>query len=96
MSKLLHTLVISPDQVQGPAHGMPIGRPDSLTSQHIEVGIVLRDMLGEACAADYLARHEVAPTVARRVLSEPARRRGNHAATPDLASDGEDDSSTHH
>jgi len=74
MSKLLHSLV-TPDQVQDPAHGMPIGRPDTLTSQHIEVGIVLHAMLGEACAADYLARHDVASSVARRVLEQPARRR---------------------
>lgn len=76
MSKLLHSLV-SPDQVQDPAHGMPIGRPDTLTSQHIEVGIALSAMLGEACAADYLARHDVAGAVARRVLGQPARRRSS-------------------
>ncbi|UUZ47455.1 hypothetical protein LP420_29915 [Massilia sp. B-10] len=70
MSTLLHTLVTSPEQVQDPAHGKPIGRPDTLTSQHIEVGIVLHAMLGEACAADYLARHAVASTVAQR--AEPA------------------------
>ncbi|HEY0065598.1 MAG TPA: hypothetical protein VGC21_26010 [Telluria sp.] len=94
MSKLLHTLVIRPDQVQGPAHGMPIGRPDSLTSQHIEVGIVLRDMLGEACAADYLARHDVASTVAQRVLGEPARRRSSNVAAPELG-DADDGAQRH-
>jgi hypothetical protein len=77
MSTLLHTLVTSPDQVQDPAHGLPIGRPDTLTSQHIEVGIVLYAMLGEACAADYLARHDVASSVAQRVLSQPSRRRSS-------------------
>jgi len=74
MSKLLHSLV-SPDQVQDPAHGQPIGRPDTLTSQHVEVGLVLHAMLGEACAADYLARHAVAASVTQRVLGQPARRR---------------------
>lgn len=77
MSTLRHTLVTSPEQVQDPAHGMSIGRPDTLTSQHIEVGIVLHAMLGEACAADYLARHAVASAVAQRVLSQPSRRRSS-------------------
>lgn len=75
MNNLLHTLVTTPDQVPGPAHGMPIGRPDALTAQHIEVSLVLHAMLGPSCAADYLARHEVSGSVARRVLGEPDRRR---------------------
>lgn len=89
MSNLLHSLVSSPGMVQGPAtHSpvagvapeLPIGRPDTLTSQHVEVGIVLHAMLGEACAADYLARHDVASAIAQRVLTHPEKRRPNPGA----------------
>jgi hypothetical protein len=82
MSNLLHTLVTSPGMVQGPATHSPsagadahIGRPDTLTSQHVEVGIVLSAMLGESCAADYLARHDVNASVTQRVLTHPEKRR---------------------
>ena len=54
---------------------MPLGRPDSLTAQHVEVGLVLNTMLGATAASDYFARQSVNPKVARRVLSETGRRR---------------------
>lgn len=62
-------LVDSPQQV---------GRPDSITSERLQVALVLSQMLGEQAAAAYLARQAVDAKVARRVLS--GRRR---------ASDGE-------
>lgn len=57
-----------------------IGRPDSLTAQRVEVGIVLHAMLGLAAATEYFAKHEVDPGVARRVLDPLGRRRGSHDA----------------
>ena len=90
MSKLLHSLVSSPDLVQGPvshssAHGgEPIGRPDTETSQHVEVGIVLNDVLGQSCAADYLARHHVQASVAQRVLEHPEKRRPSPKVPPSM------------
>ena len=57
-----------------------IGRPDSLTAQRVEVGLVLHAMLGAAAANDYFAKHKVAPGVVLRVLSPSGRRRGNHDA----------------
>ena len=56
-----------------------VGRPDSLTSQRIQVGLVLSQMLGEAAAAAYLARHAVDAKVAQRVLSDEGRRRAGDA-----------------
>lgn len=58
-----------------------IGRPDTLTAQRVEVGIVLHAMLGEAAASDYFAKHNIAPGVALRVLSAAGRRRGTHDAS---------------
>jgi hypothetical protein len=52
-----------------------LGRPDSLTAQRIEVGLVLNTMLGVAAASDYLARQAVRAKVAERVLSASGRRR---------------------
>ncbi|MEJ7805882.1 MAG: hypothetical protein WKG03_08190 [Telluria sp.] len=52
-----------------------VGRPDSLTSQRIQVGLVLSQMLGEQAAAAYLARQAVDAKVAQRVLS--GRRRAS-------------------
>lgn len=57
-----------------------IGRPDSLTSQHVEVGIVLNAMLGFSAANDYLMRHEIDSAVIARVLSTGGQRRGEHDA----------------
>ncbi len=57
----------------------PVGRPDQLTAQHIQVGLVLHQMLGEAAAAAYLARHAVEAKVAQRVLSDDGRRRASDA-----------------
>lgn len=58
-----------------------IGRPDTLTAQRVEVGIVLLTMLGEAAASDYFAKHNIDPGVALRVLNPAGRRRGNHDAS---------------
>jgi hypothetical protein len=52
-----------------------VGRPDSLTAQRIQVGLVLNQMLGEQAACAYLARQEVDARVAQRVLSDGGRRR---------------------
>jgi hypothetical protein len=60
------TLIAPPQQV---------GRPDSLTAQRIQVGLVLNQMLGEQAASAYLARQEVNAKVAQRVLSDNGRRR---------------------
>jgi hypothetical protein len=57
-----------------------IGRPDTLTAQHVEVAIILNAMLGRSAANDYLVRHEVAAQVIERVLSPGGRRRGKHDA----------------
>ena len=58
-----------------------IGRPDSLTAQRIEVGIVLNAMLGIAAATDYLSKHAVDACLIQRVLSTTGRRRGSHDAS---------------
>lgn len=57
-----------------------IGRPDTLTAQRVEVGIVLQAMLGMSAASDYFAKHDVDMDVALRVLSPLGRRRGSHDA----------------
>ncbi len=53
----------------------PLGRPDSLTAQRIQVGLVLNAMLGASAASDYFARQSVNAKTAQRVLSESGRRR---------------------
>ena len=58
-----------------------IGRPDTLTAQRVEVGIVLNAMLGLSAATDYLSKHAVDGCVMQRVLSPTGRRRGNHDAS---------------
>ena len=58
-----------------------IGRPDSLTAQRIEVGIVLNAMLGMSAATDYLSKHAINVDVIERVLCETGRRRGSHDAS---------------
>ena len=68
-----------------PSHGSAgtlrvVGRPDVLTSQKVEVSIILQAMLGTTVAAEYLADNEVALTVSMRVLTQPALRRGRHDA----------------
>ncbi len=57
-----------------------VGRPDTLTAQRVEVGIVLHAMLGLSAATDYFAKHALNPALALRVLSPSGRRRGNHDA----------------
>ena len=58
-----------------------VGRPDSLTAQRIQVGLVLSQMLGEAAACAYLARQSVDAKVAQRVLSDSGRRRASDGAS---------------
>ena len=58
-----------------------VARPDTLTSQHVEVGIVLNAMLGFSAANDYLMRHEIGNDVITRVLSVGGPRRGKHDAS---------------
>lgn len=58
-----------------------IGRPDTLTAQRVEVGIVLNAMLGRSAALDYLNKHAVNGRVIDRVLGAAGRRRGNHDAS---------------
>ena len=56
------------------------GRPDTLTAQKVEVGIILQAMLGTPAAAEYLDNNAIARSVALRVLFEPHLRRGHHDA----------------
>lgn len=58
-----------------------VGRPDSLTAQRIQVGLVLCQMLGKQAASAYLARQAVDAKVAQRVLSGPGRRRASDDAS---------------
>ena len=57
------------------------GRPDLLTAQKVEVGIILQAMLGTPAAADYLENNAIERAVALRVLFEPHLRRGQHDAS---------------
>jgi hypothetical protein len=57
-----------------------LGRPDTLTAQRVEVGMVLHAMLGMAAAVDYFGKHGVNDAVVQRVLSNQGRRRGTHDA----------------
>ncbi|MDB5916620.1 MAG: hypothetical protein JWR40_854 [Massilia sp.] len=56
------------------------GRPDTLTAQKVEVGIILQAMLGTPAAAEYLETNAIERSVALRVLFEPHLRRGHHDA----------------
>jgi hypothetical protein len=56
------------------------GRPDQLTAQKVEVGIVLQAMLGTAAAAEYFDNNAIDRAVALRVLFQPTMRRGRHDA----------------
>jgi hypothetical protein len=58
-----------------------VARPDTLTAQRVEVGIVLNAMLGRAAAVEYLSKHSVSNCVMQRVLSPMGQRRGNHDAS---------------
>lgn len=58
-----------------------VGRPDNLTAQRIQVGLVLSQVLGEQAAAAYLSRQAVDAKVARRVLSDGGRRRASDDAS---------------
>ena len=56
------------------------GRPDALTAQKVEVGIILQAMLGTQAAAEYLENNAIERSVALRVLFQPEFRRGRHDA----------------
>lgn len=87
MSHLIHALsnataLAEPHSAkrdQAVSRSYPLGRPDSLTAQRIEVGLVLNTMLGPSAASDYLARQAVSAKVAQRVLSATGRRRRSDA-----------------
>lgn len=81
MSNLILSISSAPCLAEPILAEQQIGRPDSLTSQHVEVGLVLNAMLGASAAADYLARRKVDPKIAERVLSKSGRRRGTHDAS---------------
>ena len=66
--------------VDGAASLRSIGRPDTLTAQRVEVGLVLHAMLGVSAATDYFSKHDVCEQIAARVLSPGGRRRGTHDA----------------
>jgi hypothetical protein len=57
------------------------GRPDVLTAQKVEVGIVLQAMLGTTAAAEYFDNNSIDRAVALRVLFQPKLRRGRHDAS---------------
>ena len=84
MSKLIHALskakaFADPHpatlDLAGAPSAPPLGRPDSVTAQRIQVGLVLNAMLGASAASDYFARQSVNAKTAQRVLSESGRRR---------------------
>jgi hypothetical protein len=71
-----------PNRDTAPAATLRIaGRPDFLTAQKVEVGIILQAMLGTSAAAEYLENNAVAAAVAKRVLFQPQLRRGRHDAS---------------
>ena len=61
--------------VQAASRSYSLGRPDRLTAQRVEVGLVLNTMLGAEAASAYLARQSVSAKIAQRVLSASGRRR---------------------
>jgi hypothetical protein len=63
-----------------PAVSVIAGRPDLLTAQKVEVGIILQAMLGTQAALEYMDNNAIARTVAARVLNQPELRRGRHDA----------------
>jgi hypothetical protein len=72
------------EAVQAGASGSPLrlaARPDLLTAQRVEVGIILQAMLGTPTAAEYLENNAVNPLVILRVLFQPHLRRGRHDAS---------------
>lgn len=81
-----HLVSACPAMPEGEERDVPlplrtIGRPDTLTAQRVEVGMVLYAMLGPSAAAEYLTKHAVDPGVMERVLSGNGRRRGTHDAS---------------
>ena len=54
------------------------GRPDHLTAQKVEVGLILQAMLGTQAAVEYMDSNAINRCVAARVLNQPEQRRGRH------------------
>ena len=68
-----------PDSNGVPTPAQPLaGRPDHLTAQKVEVGIILQAMLGTQAAIDYMENNAINRRVASRVLHHPELRRGRH------------------
>ncbi len=81
-----HLVPAAPPAPAGEQRDVPlplrtIGRPDTLTAQRVEVGLVLNAMLGMAAAMEYLSKHAVDALVIQRVLGADGRRRGTHDAS---------------
>jgi hypothetical protein len=83
-TKSVNSIDASANDAVGVAPAAPAlrvaGRPDALTAQKVEVGIILQAMLGMQAAADYLENNAIPRAVALRVLFEPQLRRGRHDA----------------
>lgn len=79
---IMKKIIIPPAQqgAQAPTVRLlrPVGRPDTLTAQHVEVAIVLHAMLGDSAASDYLSKHRVACHIIARILHPTGRRRGSY------------------
>jgi hypothetical protein len=67
----------SPGNTPDPAPPLA-GRPDHLTAQKVEVGIILQAMLGTQAAVEYMENNAINHKVAARVLYQPEKRRGRH------------------
>lgn len=61
--------------LQGPRYLRKVARPDVLTAQRVEVGVIFQAMLGTVDAARYLALNQVPLHVALRVLTRHHQRR---------------------
>jgi hypothetical protein len=57
-------------------------RHDKLTSQHIEVALVYKEMLGPEEAKSYLEREQIASDVVERILHTDKRRQAPPAPAP--------------
>jgi hypothetical protein len=81
ISALSIDTAINEAEARAPAPPLHLaGRPDTLTAQKVEVGIILQAMLGTPAAEEYLTNNAVDAAVAQRVLHQPQQRRGRHDA----------------
>jgi hypothetical protein len=83
METILPSSDATPPEPQGrpaPAPSTPAGRPDHLTAQKVEVGIILQAMLGTQAAIEYMHSNAINHRVVARVLNQPELRRGRHDA----------------